>query len=626
MIDLGERMDCSPEDFLNGRNHKLAEVQKINFSARSLIRNDLVIWSQKLSNAFELFLCTNASLLDETSCQRVLDSGLTRIGFYLESTERDLHLKLREGEEPEKILSCFELIKKQRPEIATVIHAHFLEENKHNLLSLTKFVKDHPLIDFLVFSVWAPETPSKLAKFRDAQTNFKGHPATNLPMGTIRKIIEISASTNTIQNSLYQLNYFRQILEEKSSGQFSPGIKNTGCAKSKIFTILDSQGEFIHCSAKNPSNQKPDSPSFEEIAEQINNCSSNCHFRLNFQESNDRMTSLFADQSPLDTKSIWEKPPNSLCITLSETCNLKCSMCYNWKKKVPIPPSYYLEVRNFLFEYSRMVELPYKIVLAGAEPLLDENLNGIIELCTSLGFQSQVVTNGILLSASRIDELRRAGLTVLTLPLEGVTAHTHNQLRPKNFDLVWERIALIEKLFPELEVHINTVISQLNYHEMIPLAHLIHEHSFLKGIYFNIVVQPFASHLNEEWYQSESEGFLWPSSDGEIKKVILELKNLKQKGFSIDNPFSQFDLFIRYLDNPKRFVHHQCPVGTEGLIIKSNGDLCHCPYYSLSSLGNIHHQSLEDILVGKRASSHKSLMQHCQTNCHLSVNCFSGSK
>ena len=508
-----------------------------------------------------------------------------------------------------------------------MIHTHFLEENKNNLVQLVSFVKDHPLIDFLVFSLFTPETPAKLAKFRDAQTNFKGHAATSLTKGTISKMIEISTPTNTVQNSLAQLNYFRQMLESAHDEWLpSPGDHQSGCAQAKVFSLLEPEGEIFHCDSKNPNNLNPLSIEFDEIAGAIKDCSLNCHFKANFQCSNQGIESLFPQDEPSSIETLWDQPPNSLCITLSETCNLKCSMCYNWKKNVPIPPSYYLEVRNFLFEYSRMVELPYKIVLAGAEPLLDENLNGIIELCTSLGFQSQVVTNGILLSASRIDELRRAGLTVLTLPLEGVTACTHNQLRPKNFDLVWERIASIEKLFPELEVHINTVISQLNYQEMVPLAHLIHEHSFLKGIYFNIVVQPFASHLNEEWYQSESESFLWPSSDGEIKKVILELKRLKQEGLSIDNPLSQFDLFIRYLDHPKRFVHHQCPVGTEGLIIKSNGDLCHCPYYSLSSLGNIIDQSLEEILVDNRAVSHKKMMQKCQTNCHLSVNCFSGSQ
>ncbi|GEM_PF-1291887 len=628
-VDLEENTSSSDlEKFQSRYRRDHPHVLKVNFSARSILRDELISWSQALAPDLDHFLCSNAFFLSDESIERILQTRLTRLGFYLESLDPNLQEKLRPGEYLEKILACFDRIKSKRPEISTAIYTHILKENQEELIRIVDYSINSPLIDSCLLQLHALETPVDLKDFKDAQQSFPGNPASSLEMGTISEIISRCSSSTTLKNPIEQLDFFRNHLAKSTSDSLeSSNMKDVSCCGDKIFSRIH-DGEILHhCSLQNPENLEPSSSSeFSKIRNKIRSCTRDCHFKLNHHMNRSGLETIYEDRqfSSLHAQENWN-PPKSLCITLSETCNLKCKMCYNWKKRVPMAPGYYLAVRNFLFEFSRLVELPFPLVLAGAEPLLDPELMGLIELGSRLGFETQMVTNGILLNRQSISELRQAGLKVLTLPLEGVSEETHNQLRPKHFHLVFERIALLQELFPEIEVTINAVISDLNFTEMVPLAHLVHEHPFLTGVYFNIVVQPFASDsVNSEWYETQEEKDLWPGPGEELLSVLKELKELKLKGFQIKNPASQFDLFSSYLQDPKTFVHDVCPVEDQGMILKSNGDLCHCPFFPLSSLGNILNQPLDDILYGIKAEYHRQVMGECRTNCHLCVNCFSG--
>ena len=623
-IDLGHG-ELAPDldDFINKRRSE-ASILKINFSARSLSSTALVPWTQALATNHETFLISNGFYLNDPTLKNVLEAPLTRLGFYLESLRPQLQESLRPGESLDKIQHCFERLKSSGSGVSTAIYTHILEQNYQEIAEIVDFAIRSPLIDACMLLLLAPETPEELALFHDGQSEFSGRPATRLIAGTITKIIQASAPFTTLQNPLQQLNYYQCLLEEQNS-QSPRGFSDLGeipCCQGRIFSKLDSSGLRFQCSAVNPDNFQPGDSGFTDLHSEISKCAKSCHYKLNHHQPTSGVTKLFEGRSSI--KSLDWEPPRSLCITLSETCNLKCKMCYNWKKRVPISAGYYLAIRNFLYEFSERVEMPYLIVLAGAEPLLDPELDGLLQTCSNLGFQTQIVTNGILLDKKRILELKKMNLKVLTLPLEGVSEDIHNQLRPRNFKLVWDRIALLQEFFPELEVHINTVISDLNFHEMASLANQVQEHPFLRGIYFNIVVQPFASSWNPNWYENERERALWPGANTQLLEVLEDLRELKLRGCKIDNPPSQFTLFKTYLQNPLEFVHSKCPVNSEGMILKSNGDLCHCPYFPLSSLGNILTQTLDEIIWTHQAKFHRQLMQDCKTNCHLCVNCFSG--
>jgi MoaA/NifB/PqqE/SkfB family radical SAM enzyme len=319
-------------------------------------------------------------------------------------------------------------------------------------------------------------------------------------------------------------------------------------------------------------------------------------------------------------------PPNILCLSLVDTCNLKCTTCYSWKKKFSPDPRLPLALRTFLFDFASKISFPYRIVFSGGETLLDRDIVRTLRYCSELGFDTQVTTNGTLLEPRLLDELLQAGLKMLTLPLEGITAEVHDRIRPwgsaSHFELVHSKIEQLSHLAPGLEVHINSIISGVNHFEMVALANWVQNHPYLAGIFFNIIVQPFHALRDDFWYENpgkDSDG-LWPGSGPEILNALDELLELKEQGFKIDNLSHQMAAFANYLKNPQNFLHDRCPVIENALILKFDGNLYACQYHH--PLGNIFEQSLDECLAAQSLQDHYQFMETCKTNCHLSTNCF----
>ena len=319
-------------------------------------------------------------------------------------------------------------------------------------------------------------------------------------------------------------------------------------------------------------------------------------------------------------------PPNILCLSLVDTCNLQCTTCYSWKNRFRPDPRLPLALRTFLFDFASRVSFPYRIVFSGGETLLDREILNTLQYCADLGFDTQVTTNGTCLEPALIDQLQQAGLKMLTLPLEGVTAQTHDPIRPwgseSHFELVHHKIEVLREQAGQLEVHINTIFCASNFSEIGALARWVEDHPYLAGIFFNIIVQPFHAHRDEHWYQNPDQDpdQLWPGSGSEVMAALDDLIFLKEKGAKIDNLSHQFEAYKAYLKNPQTFLHQQCPVIDNALILKHDGNLYACQYHR--PLGNIFEESLDEILDSPTCKDHYQFMKTCKTNCHLSTNCF----
>lgn len=155
-------------------------------------------------------------------------------------------------------------------------------------------------------------------------------------------------------------------------------------------------------------------------------------------------------------------------------CNLNCIHCGSdctQNSEIPdMPFADFIKVTEKVKEEYNPEKV--MIVITGGEPLMRQD----IELCgsqlTKQGFKWGIVTNGILLSKSRLVSLMQAGLSSITVSLDGLS-QSHNWMRNAEcFDKVINSIKLIAQN-NELVFDIVTCVNRRNFNDLESIKSLL---------------------------------------------------------------------------------------------------------------------------------------------------------
>jgi len=131
---------------------------------------------------------------------------------------------------------------------------------------------------------------------------------------------------------------------------------------------------------------------------------------------------------------------DSLRVSVTDRCNLRCRYCMPEERYVWLPRPSILDYEEIVRLARAFVRLGMtKVRLTGGEPLLRQNLAGLVEMLHALpGLQEiALTTNGVLLG-THARPLRAAGLDRVTVSLD--------TLRPERFERFAGRARLAEVL------------------------------------------------------------------------------------------------------------------------------------------------------------------------------------
>jgi MoaA/NifB/PqqE/SkfB family radical SAM enzyme len=112
--------------------------------------------------------------------------------------------------------------------------------------------------------------------------------------------------------------------------------------------------------------------------------------------------------------------PQSIFVTLTAACNLRCVGCNYGREFMPGHSLPWPIVKDLLDDAKKLGI--WSIRLYGGEPLLHPDLPRIVEYSLGLGQKTWITTNGILLKR-QIDDLYAAGLRDISLGIYGVEKH-----------------------------------------------------------------------------------------------------------------------------------------------------------------------------------------------------------
>lgn len=165
---------------------------------------------------------------------------------------------------------------------------------------------------------------------------------------------------------------------------------------------------------------------------------------------------------------VKEHPLRQLFWECTLRCNLHCRHCGSDCKKTSgqpdMPAKDFMAVLDNIKEY----EDPHQVfvVITGGEPLMRDDLEECGKQIYQKGFPWGIVSNGLFLTANRLNGLLNAGLHSITISLDGFKEE-HNWMRchPQSFDRAVEAIKLITAV-DGLAYDVVTCVNQSNFERL----------------------------------------------------------------------------------------------------------------------------------------------------------------
>jgi heme b synthase len=161
--------------------------------------------------------------------------------------------------------------------------------------------------------------------------------------------------------------------------------------------------------------------------------------------------------------------PRLVALETTRACNLDCIHCRVAAGK--IDPSEELKTDEVLGLFDRIAERTRPVViLTGGEPLLRHDIFTIARYGSDLGFHMTLAPNGTLLDESTSRRLIDAGVSRISISLDGATAEVHDAFRrmPGAFHAAMQGIEAARRA--GLSFQINTSVTAFNIDE-VPRVH-----------------------------------------------------------------------------------------------------------------------------------------------------------
>lgn len=266
-------------------------------------------------------------------------------------------------------------------------------------------------------------------------------------------------------------------------------------------------------------------------------------------------------------------------------CNIQCrhcgSDCHSDKSEKDMPAIDFINVaKEVATQYN-----PNKvmIVITGGEPLVRSDLAVVGLELNKLGFPWGMVTNGLLLTQSKLDELLNAGLHSITISLDGLE-ESHNWLRgnPHSFAKATAAIELVSHT-PNIAYDVVTCITQKNIHELEAIKQLLLSIGVTHWRLF--AIDPIGRAKEDPDLQISSSQLL------EIMEFIKKsrLENQLHVNFGCEG-------FLGSYEDKVRDGYFFCRAGINIGSVLNDGSISACPNNSRAVVqGNIYHDSFLDV-------------------------------
>lgn len=306
-----------------------------------------------------------------------------------------------------------------------------------------------------------------------------------------------------------------------------------------------------------------------------------------------------------------------LTFHITNKCNARCVMCFNWQT---LNKNYQDLTLEEIDKFSKTMGLLPNLSLSGGEPFLREDL---VEICKIFYKNNKIKkiaipTNCLLpdLIIKKTEELLKSCpiRLKLCLSVDG-RGKTHDQIRRvdgafEKFQETFKKIIPLTEKFFQLQININTTISNKNEGELIELVNYINKYPQIKFHNLELIRGAF-----------DQESVSTPATEKYeklIESVILKSKSLDNDEYHKKIYASYHRLAVDILRKKKQLI--PCRAAFYIPVIDALGNVYHCEI--LPPLGNLKDCNYNFQKIWHSEKAKKQRQDIAQKKCYCTHLCY----
>lgn len=282
-------------------------------------------------------------------------------------------------------------------------------------------------------------------------------------------------------------------------------------------------------------------------------------------------------------------PPLIVSFAITRECNLRCQHCYTQASDSPHPDELTTTEAERVIDEIRQVGAHW-LIFDGGEPLMRDDMYGLIAYAKEAGLVPILNTNATLLSTEVAAKLKKAGIATLVISIHGAKAKTHDDFC--RIEGTWERtmLGISNAAQVGLPFQINSCIYRGNLEQFDAMAALAKESKAMAFQAFQFVPSGQGK-KHPELELSEEEKIRLASK---IIQHQLEEENFVYRCVALPQIWVEVEMTITENEVKKRFVRTCCDAGIRYCHILYEGTVYPCVALHKSA-GNIREKSFETI-------------------------------
>lgn len=261
--------------------------------------------------------------------------------------------------------------------------------------------------------------------------------------------------------------------------------------------------------------------------------------------------------------------PGFCQFAINNACNANCGFCNFARDTFPKDQTKFvgldegIDSINILFR-----EGVRYLVFTGGEPTLNPNLVSFVDHAAGLGIKPMVVTNGGLLTPSKIHELADAGLSSLIISVDAATAEIHEKNR--GLAGVCDRIKEANKVMKSIGMYstASVTMSHLVDYDALP--------DFLTSLGFESVVFSYPLTKLDSNFLGFSDAGLVTHTNESLWQAYEKVKQLKKR-FRVVNPTLSLEEMQRFVKNEEQ--RYPCLAGYRFFFLDWDLKLWRCHFW-----------------------------------------------
>ena len=315
------------------------------------------------------------------------------------------------------------------------------------------------------------------------------------------------------------------------------------------------------------------------------------------------MSDLVSIASPADSMAAHHiRTLPVLVIFPHNQCNCRCVMCDIWR----IREANEIAPENIEKQLSAFRELGVRwVVFSGGEPQLNEKWSWLAQMLRDAGSRVTLLTAGLLLKSQAQAVVESVDDVIVSL--DG-PASVHNSIRrvANAFEQLAEGVAAIHQLCPEMPVRARCTVQKANCHALRAVVKSAKEIGLSSISFLAADLTSSAFNRPEGWVPDRLRHVaLSPeevaSLEEELERLIHEHHSDFDSGFIVESAGKLRRIVRHFRAHLNQTVNEapRCNAPWVSAVIEASGDVRPCFFHPV--VGNIHHQSFQDIVNGLAA-------------------------